>query len=60
MRTSSTTFAKCYLPAAVAEIVAGIGFATGISFPSPTALTVSAFGIVVVDPQMIEILQSYF
>ena len=40
-------------------MVSGIGFAIGISFPSPGVLIVLKLNSIEVDPQIIEILQSY-
>ena len=48
-----------YLPPGVAEMVSGIGSAIGISFPSPGVLIVLKLNSIEVDPQIIEILQSY-
>ena len=40
-------------------MVSGIGSAIGISFPSPGVLIVLKLNSIEVDPQIIEILQSY-
>ena len=53
------TLKKNYLPPGVAEMVSGIGSAIGISFPSPGVLIVLKLNSIEVDPQIIEILQSY-
>ena len=40
-------------------MVSGMGSAIGISFPSPGVLIVLKLNSIEVDPQIIEILQSY-
>ena len=48
-----------YSPPGISEMVSGIGSAIGISFPSPGVLIVLKLNSIEVDPQIIEILQSY-